>query len=283
MYRIKEVVVWFGIPCLAVVSGEIFPWGWRLMSFGIAIIFAIIHVLLINDWGDLKKNPFEKERFPMVSDFVSLRCWLLFFASLSFVVSFIFYANLVPVEMLLFFSAAGLILSLLYSHPKIHLKEGILGATLLHFFGVLLQFMLGYFVFSTSWGKGILFGTFFALIIVCGHFVHECIDVDVDKKGGIQTRATRFGVNQMLIIAGAVFVVSHFYLLVLTLIKIVKWPVNLIFFLPLVVHFVFLRKLCFIPALTMKDIEGYRTGYRLAYALCSIIFVLWRVFEFKNS
>ncbi len=281
LYRIKELFVWLGIPCLGAAAGENFFLGSRAMFFGVSMVFAMAHVLLINDWGDLKKNPLEKERLPNVTNFVSLRSRLLIFAVLSFTASFILYANLVPLELLVFFAIAGVVLSLLYSHPKTHFKESTVGASLLHFFGGLLQFMLGYMVFSRNWPKGILLGTFFSLIFVAGHLVHESIDIEEDKNGGIKTRATRFGVKPTLQAALTVFVAAHFYLLFITVAQVVNWQMDVIFLLPLVFHFIFLNRLHLKLLTQRKEIKGYQILYRLAYGISSVLFVLLSIGGFS--
>lgn len=273
-YRLRELIVWLGIPFLGAVAGESFSLGFRLVLFGGSMVFAMAHVLLINDWGDLKKNPYEKERFVSVFDVELFRSWLLIFAMLSITASVCLYAQLVPVWSVGFLAVTGVVLSLLYSHPKIHLKESIIGATILHFLGGILQFMLGYVVFSQEWYKGILLGVFFSLIFVAGHLVHECIDVQQDKKGGIQTRATRFGVRTVLQAAIMFFLLAHFFLLIIATMKMINLMVFFIFLLPLILHFVFLSLLWAHLEFNNNDIKKYRTYYRLAYAGCSFLFVL---------
>ncbi len=273
-YRLRELMVWLGIPCLGAVAGESFSLGFRLVLFGSSMIFAMAHVLLINDWGDLKKNPLEMERFSPRVNISLFRSRLLILAIFAFAVSVCLYAQLVSLGILLFFAVVGVLLSLLYSHPKIHLKQSMLGSSVLHFLGGILQFMLGYAVFSQTWQEGILLGVFFSLIFVSGHLVHECIDFHEDKKGGIKTRATRFGVRAVLQAALGSFFGAHFFLLSMVVIHAIDRVVFFIFLLPAVLHFAFLYKLSVCSVPKQSDIKEYRSYYRLIYAGCSMVFVL---------
>lgn len=178
--------IWLGIPFLGALLGEHFTYGPRLFVFIAAMVFAMAHILLLNDWGDLIKNPLERSRYTQVSNIEVFKFGLWVGAVLSFVISVGLYAGLVSFWVLLSFYFMGGSFSILYSHPKIHFKESVVGSTALHFWGGLLQFMLGYLAFSQRWQDGILWGVFFSLVFVAGHLVHECVDVDEDRRGALR-------------------------------------------------------------------------------------------------
>lgn len=66
---------------------------------------------------------------------------------------------------------------------------------------------------------------------------------------------------------------AHAYLLIVTVIKKTNAPLNLMFALPLVIHFFSFKDLFVHPVLLQEHIKEYRKHYRLAYACSCVIFL----------
>ncbi len=270
-YRLQELPVWLGIPVLGLFLAEK-PIVWsRLIIFFFAISFSMLHVLLVNDWGDLQKNPYEKVNLPSKANQLHLIHCIGKTSIYSYIICIILFSLLGPIS--IFLALIGGMLSVLYSHPSIHFKENLLGSTGIHFIGGEIQFLLGYTTLGAPIKEGILVGAFFSFIFVAGHFVHMCLDVNEDKKGNIQTWATRFNNFSILLIASIVFLSAHIYLLMLTIYAIVPLSMFYIFILPLIVHIIFYKDLLR-RNMTQRNIYRYRKNYRLVYALCTGAYIL---------
>lgn len=141
-YRILELPIWLGIPFLGVfLGGKPEPLS-RFILFTIAVSLAMGHVLFINDWGGLKRNPQEAKRYNLTGDDKSLQKHIFIAAIISISVSFLIGTYLLSFRTLCFFTFSGAFLSLLYSHPWSHWKKNLWGSKFLHFFGGLHQFLL---------------------------------------------------------------------------------------------------------------------------------------------
>ena len=174
--RSVELPIWLGIPFIGVfLTVEQPPIG-RLILFAVAATLAISHLLLVNDWGGLKRTPLEMNRYQDVEDTGAFSRMLRNTAVLTLPIAVLVGFFLLPPELLLGLGVSGILLSVLYSHPSIHLKEDPILSNVLHLLGGTLLFVLGVAVFAGDVAKGITIGLFFGMILMGGHFIHECID-----------------------------------------------------------------------------------------------------------
>jgi len=271
--RMAELLVWMGIPLLGAFStGEPLPFG-RFVLFVIALTAAMAHVLLVNDWGGLRRNPLEVERYRHVSDGTALAYTLRDGAALTLVVGVVCGLYLLPLRMVLVLGGLGVGISALYSHPAIHLKENVIASRVLHLAGGALQFLGGYLAFSGQLGRGAFIGLFFGWVIMAGHFVHECIDAESDQAHDVRTWATRRGVRHCARVGLLMFTCGHAYVFILAESAIFSWTDAWIFSAPLAVHAYFAAGILGDTDDLPGTLRRYRLGYRTLYAVSSAAFV----------
>jgi 4-hydroxybenzoate polyprenyltransferase len=267
--RGPELLVWMGIPLLGALStGESLAFG-RFVLFVLALTAAMAHVLLVNDWGGLRRNPLEVERYRHVADGPALAGALRNGAALTLLASVLGGLYLLPLSVLLVLGGLGIGVSALYSHPAIHLKEHLVASKMLHLAGGTLQFLGGYLVFSGDLARGAAIGLFFGWIIMAGHFVHECIDAEDDQAHDIHTWATRWGVRRSAKVGLLMFAGAHAYLLILAGLAVLSWTDAWIFSMPVAAHVYFAERILGEPDDLAGTLRHYRLGYRAMYALGS--------------
>jgi len=127
-YRILELPIWLGIPFLGVfLGGKPEPLS-RFILFTIAVSLAMGHVLFINDWGGLKRNPQEAKRYNLTGDDKSLQKHIFIAAIISISVSFPFFQDAV-----LFYFFRGLLKSSLFA-SMVSLEKEFMGIKISSFF-----------------------------------------------------------------------------------------------------------------------------------------------------
>ena len=281
--RAPELLVWMGIPLLGAFSArESISFG-RFVLFVFALTAAMAHVLLVNDWGGLKRNPLEVERYRHVVDGIALADTLRNGAALTLLAGFLCGLYLLPLPMLLVMACLGMGISVLYSHPAIHLKEHLIASKMLHLAGGTLQFLGGYLVFSGDLARGAAIGLFFGWIITAGHCVHECIDAEGDQAQDVRTWATRWGPRRCARVGLLMFVCAHAYLGLLTELAILSWTDAWIFSVPIAAHAYFVHRILREPDNLAESLRRYRLGYRTMYALSSAAFVSVRLASWAQS
>lgn len=279
--RGRELPVWLGIPYLGFFSAELPGSFKKFLLFNIMIIFGMVHLILLNDWGGLKRNPLELNRYDLEKKRHSLLEKEIFFAAcVCVIVAFLSGLYLYSPDILpglIFLGFLGLLFSLFYSHPVFHWKESLWGAKVLHFLGGIVQFLLGYCVFGSSPKQGIIMGIFFSLIFTAGHFIHECLDEKEDRKNYIRTWVVQKSMTSALRGAYLLFFLTHIYLLILTLFHIVPLGMLLIFSLPVIGHIVFLQKYSDFTNWTYGHIKNFQKTYRMSYGICSCVYICFMV------
>jgi len=275
-YRWKELPIWLGIPTLGIFSTYAPITLERTALFYLAIIFSMCHVLLFNDWGDLIKNPHENNRYNYKGNITPFIQWL-YWSSVIFGLLCLLCYMLLSRKMF-YLAILGIAISLLYSHPRTHVKESLLGSSFLHLMGGEIQFLLGYMAFASLDIRGLLLGLFFSMIFTAGHFIHECIDIKEDLQGQIKTRATCFGVTPILMTGFKVFFFSHFYWLCLAIFDIISLLAFILFTLPLFIHLFYFYNIRSSEIIERGFILRYRWRYRTVYAICMVGFVLHSVY-----
>ena len=265
--RSVELPIWLGIPFIGVfLTVEQPPIG-RLILFAVAATLAISHLLLVNDWGGLKRTPLEMNRYQDVEDTGAFSRMLRNTAVLTLPIAVLVGFFLLPPELLLGLGVSGILLSVLYSHPSIHLKEDPILSNVLHLLGGTLLFVLGVAVFAGDVAKGITIGLFFGMILMGGHFIHECIDHDEDNRHQTRTSATTWGISHAARLGIATFFVAHLYLLFLAFLGIMAWSETVLFSLPAAVHISYCRTVIGAATrATRTRLLDYRRLYRLSCA-----------------
>ena len=276
--RILEFPVWLGIPTIGLAaSGKILDFS-ELTIFYVATGLSVWHVLLLNDWGGLVRNPAESARFVRGENPVAVARLLLWASVLLYAGSLLLFGVLGKDLVLL--AVIGVGVSTLYSHPGLHFKERPLGAPAMHFLGGSVQFLLGYCLFSPFELRAVLMAPFFSAVLASGHFIHQCTDRDEDEKGGINTYASRFGTAASARTALGLFVLSHIYFLTLYAFKLVTPIETIIFTFPLLVHIVFGRRILADMNPPVAFLYHYRRAYRGAFAIATLFFLCWKFLRF---
>jgi 4-hydroxybenzoate polyprenyltransferase len=275
--RAPELLVWMGIPLLGTFSTEEPISFGRFVIFVIALTSAMAHVLLVNDWGGLRRNPLEVMRYGPVADGTALADTLRDGAALTLLVGVLCGLYLLPLRVLLVLGSLGVGISALYSHPAIHLKENPIASRVLHLAGGTLQFLGGYLAFSGQLTRGASIGLFFGAVITAGHFIHECIDAEDDQVHDVHTWATRRGIRHCARVGLLMFVCAHVYLFILAKAGAFSWTDFWIFSLPIAVHAYFADGILGAKDDLPRTLRHYRLGYRTMYALSSAAFVAVRL------
>lgn len=271
-FRIKEFPVWLGIPYLGVFTTQAPISIQRLMIFTLAISLAIIHLLLLNDWGGYRRNKHEFERFKVINQPLLLK-WLAYCSIASFLLSLALGALLLNIKLLLILSFCGGILSYLYSNPIFHMKENLIGSKLIHIAGGLLQFLLGYLVFSHDIQRAMLIGLYFSLLFTAGHFIHECIDINEDSKGCLNTFAGRFDYKASFYVSMALFATATYYLYFIFNKGHVDAVLFYLFCVPVLIHAVYLFRFHLNINSPYPFLVNYQKTYRLFYGLSAFIYI----------
>jgi len=270
--RIYELPIWMGIPMVGVfTSGASIPFE-KFTLYLAALFFAMAHVLLINDWGGLRRNPRELSRYFGLDDSARFASMLGRAAIFCLLAGAILGLWLIPLNTLLLITVTGGFISVLYSHPDWHLKEHLVLSKLLHLAGGTIQFLLGYAVFSNNLAPGIAIGLFFGCIIMAGHFIHECGDFEEDLAHGIKTWATTNGVGKTAVFGMLTFVLAHIYLIALAVLQTLSW-VDVAIFTPIVL--LHLATLIILRGRydSTSLLKRYRMQYRLSYVTACMVFV----------
>jgi len=163
------------------------------------------------------------------------------------------------------------ILSALYSAPRLHLKGAPLAGSALHFAGGFLYFLLAWSLFRPVDMQGFAIGAYFALGHVAGHLTHESRDWEADHLNQINTNAVTFGRRRNFMASLAVFTVADALLAILALRNIV--PRALIVVVPLYLLQLFWSLQLLRAGLTFAGIRRMQWRYRMLYAGLGLIMV----------
>lgn len=193
--RFREVITLQGAPLLGAILAvrEVtisdLPTAGALIAGSCCLV---AHVFLFNDWagidGDLRDSRRAERAFTTKGADADEVCILAMVALFASLLSF---AWLGATTFALALAIAGM--SALYSAPRLHLKGLPIVNSLLHLFGGVLHFLLGYATFAAIDLRGIVIGIFFGVVFTAGHFMHETRDHDGDFINGIRTNAVAFG------------------------------------------------------------------------------------------
>jgi 4-hydroxybenzoate polyprenyltransferase len=178
-------------------------------------------------------------------------------------------------------AAVIIALSLLYSGPALKYKAVPIVASLAHFFGAGLLFLLGYGLFHPLDRRALPAGVYFSLLICAGHLVHETKDYYRDRRLGLTTNAVKFGRGNTFRAAFVLFSLAAVYLMALAFSGRIPflWVYGGLSAYILHVGF-FRRTLAQDPGL--ENLRRFRRDYRLVYTACGVYMWLVLIWQIKK-
>ena len=195
--------------------------------------------------------------------------------AVSLMLSLVIFFFIKPV--LALFSGISFLLWCIYSFPKKGFKYRPVLGTLIHFFGQIIHFLMGYTVLAPLDKGSAAASVYFALLFSAGHINHELIDHDADEKAGTRTGAVCFGVSAWEKVSFALFLIAALYISALSVLEKELLPLCFPFIIAGIIHMIF--KICSFKKASMqtKFLEE-RRFYRLLYFAAGIIFIAAKIF-----
>jgi len=203
--RFAEVLIMSGFFLIGYVYAiDLFsftnPSFWQLFA---GVVIYILSVYFLNsyfDYQDDQQNP----RLTYLATFKRNHYLVLTgLAVLSFSAIFFFLKLTIFLISILSFS-----LWLMYYKPGIRLKGSFLFGTVIHLVGGILHFHIGYLVASPFSMASLALSFYIAWMLCIGHFHHEIIDYEADKKNDLRTTTVRVGIDPILNVIGIMFILS---------------------------------------------------------------------------
>ncbi len=230
-------------------------------------VFLMMHVFMVNDWAGLTTDLRDPNKAASVftargvgrREISGLMAGLLFLSLLLF-------SRLGLITLIL--SLAIATLSALYSLPRFNWKGRPLLNSGAHLLGGILHFLLGYSVGNTVDLRGVVTGTFFALIFAAGHLTQEIRDYHGDAVNGIRTNAVLFGPRRTFAASLVLFTLAQILFLLLALEGILPRPlIALVALFLLQLHWSHetLRE-----GFTYASVSRLQTRYRALYAVVGV-------------
>lgn len=209
--RSLEVLALQAFPVIGAFLGG-FSFGWPdACHFGLLVLGSLAltsHVFVFNDWaghcGDVRV--LRRATHTFVREGISRR-QVAHFAVALLILSCVAFAFLGGNSILI--GAAITVLSLLYSSSPQFGKGTPGAASFHHLAGGALQFLLGYTLFHSLDGLGMLLGLFFGLVFAAGHLTQEVRDYEGDRLNGIRTIAVVFGCRRAFLTSFCLFTAAY--------------------------------------------------------------------------
>jgi 4-hydroxybenzoate polyprenyltransferase len=269
--RLGEVLVLQGSPLLGALFAmdRITTAGcMAIVSLATGSVLLVAHVFVLNDWSGVDYDLRDPNRSSGLFANRSIRRNGIAYLSLALLtLGLLLLRTFGYATLTIAVAIAGL--SALYSLPRIHMKGVPVLSSALHFTAGLLHFLLGYSVFRTPDWRGIEIGSFFALVFVAGHLIHETSDSDSDLANGIRTNAVTFGKLRSFICGVLLFTIADVLLMVLALRGIVPGALAAVVVIaPLHVYW---SVEAIRTGLTFEGIRLLRTRYRTLYAATGLL------------
>ena len=213
-----DILVFLAYPTL----GAAFAWpGWgseaavRFAIFSVLNICLLTFIYLLNDWGDARLNPEEPRQRKVQAlkhpEVMSERQVLGLAAALLGIalLGFFFLSRAVLVLNLLL-----VLITVLYSHPRIHWKGVPILSTLTHHLAFAsLYFLAGWVLFQPFSRAAVEISLYWGLVLSAGHFSNEIEDFQNDSQAGIRTNAIAFGQRPVFRLGMALFLLASLYFL----------------------------------------------------------------------
>jgi len=194
---------------------------------------------------------------------VSLSLSLLFFFMIKFALAV--------------FAVVSFLLWCLYSFPKKGFKYRPVLGTLIHFFGQIIHFLMGYAVIKPIDSAGFAASVYFALLFSAGHINHELIDRDADEKTGIMTGAVYFGAKKWEIVSFCLFFAATLYIFAASMaisgMIVYTYP----FIAAGLIHTIY-KIISFKRTPDQSKFLAERNFYRILYFIAGILFIEAKIF-----
>lgn len=175
------------------------------------------------------------------------------------------------------FAVVSFLLWCLYSFPKKGFKYRPVLGTLIHFFGQIIHFLMGYAVIKPIDSAGLAASVYFALLFSAGHINHELIDREADEKTGIMTGAVYFGAKKWEIVSFCLFFAAALYIFAASMaisgMIVYTYPFIAAGLIHTVYKIISFRK----PASQPKFLTE-RSFYRILYFIAGILFIEAKIF-----
>lgn len=137
-----------------------------------------------------------------------------------------------------------------------------------------------WFVFKCISIESISLSVFFSFLFSAGHINHELIDYETDKVNNIKTGALTLGYKSAAMLSFFIFLIAHFYLIILYFFSLINLPMLIIFF----VGFFIQAAIYFSHGIYLKINQQKNLGYRRLYRI--IVFlecVLLLIYKFGTN
>ena len=272
--RFAEVSILLGFPMIGLFFA--FKSEEELVSVPVFLFAAAIFSLFtaIYAFNGLAGTDDDKHN-SRLADLAGKRRSFIVTLAVSLMLSLVIFFFIKPV--LALFSGISFLLWCIYSFPKKGFKYRPVLGTLIHFFGQIIHFLMGYTVLAPLDKGSAAASVYFALLFSAGHINHELIDHDADEKAGTRTGAVCFGVSAWEKVSFALFLIAALYISALSVLEKELLPLCFPFIIAGIIHMIF--KICSFKKASMqtKFLEE-RRFYRLLYFAAGIIFIAAKIF-----
>lgn len=178
---------------------------------------------------------------------------------------------------LAFFAVVSFLLWCVYSFPKKGFKYRPVLGTLIHFFGQIIHFLMGYAVIKPVDTAGIAASVYFALLFSAGHINHELIDREADEKTGIMTGAVYFGAKKWEIVSFSLFFAAALYIFAASMAVSGMIVYTYPFVAAGLIHTVY-KLISFRKPPKQAKFLAERSFYRILYFVAGILFIEGKIF-----
>ena len=268
-FRIREVLLMTGF----FLTGSVFSFNAtssglleRLLIYFLGVFVLIMAIYTFNAFCG-HSHDLENERLVSLN---RTQPGFFLIMSLVFTILSLFLFYFINPE-LIKFALIVLSLWLAYSLPGIGLKNFPVSGTIIHFISQIIHFQMGYILFSPMNRNATLISIYFALLFSAGHFHHECIDCEADKKSGIKTSAVYFGNAIVERISFIVFCLSIIYWSFLYFFRIINILEFLPFLIAFLAHLAFYWQCAHHSSTTIDVRIQYRALYRSCYLSAGLV------------
>jgi lycopene elongase/hydratase (dihydrobisanhydrobacterioruberin-forming) len=270
LIRYDEVFLLQGTPLMGVAFaiGDFTAGKATTVFLFVAASFLLVaHIFAFNDWSESYAQKDSSNATANAGNEELIRRKLLLLSSFLLLGSVLIFAFLPrPTLVLAVFTA---VIGIFYSYPLLNGKCIPILCSLLHFWGGLLHFLLGYMLFASLDRRGVLIALFFALTFMAGHLNHELIDFEIDRQNCLTTNAVTFGKRGVFLAGLTVFTVAYVWLFILASSEFIPRPLMLLPILLYPLHlFWSLRALR--KGLDSNSVSRLQLRYRLLYAIMGL-------------
>lgn len=237
-----------------------------------AFFFLWAHLYTFNEYAGYafdKHDPL-KRMTPLLSGKVAPREMLLL--SIVFALMCIILYTVLDLRFLIIVFI-DILVGIVYAHPKILLKSEPFASFTILFIVSVLDFFLGWLVFSSSLREGLFIGIYFGILGIAGQHYHEVGDYDSDRRVGIKTNAVRFGKRRIFITGFILYTIGCVYFCILGFLESIVGNLYLIFLITYPVY-VFIFYACLRSRIHSSAVHLFVKRYRLLYGIIGLYVIV---------